>query len=383
MPNLKNPELMRSELLKSQKELADQKYALDQSAIVAVTDSRGMITSVNEKFCDISQYRREDLICRDHRILNSGYHGKDFFVSLWKTISGGQVWRGEIRNRAKDGSFYWVDTTIVPFLDENKKPYQYVAIRYDISDRKATEERLEEDHARAMHAEKMASLGILSSGIAHELGNPLAALQGRLEMLFQQLDSNKFDPESAKSSIEKCQQLILRMSKIIRGLRSYSRDGSNDPFSKISFSDLVADVLEFSRERMRKLGIEVTEVGLENDYLVMCRETEIGQVIVNLLNNAADAVRDSEIKKIQVEIKKSDESVQLRVSDSGPGIPKEIIDKIFLPFFTTKPVGSGTGLGLSISSGILSSHGGRLDVESQPGNTVFSVRMPLIQVGSR
>jgi PAS domain S-box-containing protein len=123
------------------KEIADYKYALDESSIVAITDQKGIIKYVNTNFCKISKYSVDELIGQDHRIINSGYHSKEFIRGLWTTIANGKIWKGELKNKAKDGSYYWVDTTIVPFLNQENKPYQYLAIRADITDRKKIEEQ--------------------------------------------------------------------------------------------------------------------------------------------------------------------------------------------------------------------------------------------------
>src|SRR3954451_21366053 len=166
--------------------LDDLRYALDQSAIVATSDTRGIITFVNEKFCEISKYSSRELLGQDHRILNSGYHSKEFIRQLWVTIAHGRIWRGEIRNRAKDGTYYWVDTTIVPFLDMRGKPYQYTAIRYEITARKRTEEKLREQEA-------LARLGQMAAVVAHEIKNPIAGIRGALQVIGGRMPADSRD----------------------------------------------------------------------------------------------------------------------------------------------------------------------------------------------
>ena len=196
----------------SMQQLTDLKAALDHAAIVATTDVTGRITYVNDKFVEISGYSREELIGQDHRIINSSYHSKEFIRDLWRTIANGQVWHGELRNRAKDGHFYWVDTTIVPFLDTRGKPYQYIAIRSDITARKAAEERLAQQAA-------LARVGQMAAVVAHEVRNPLAGVKGAIQVLMSRRSADDSELPVMRDIVAR----IDALSELINDLMVFAR----------------------------------------------------------------------------------------------------------------------------------------------------------------
>src|SRR5436309_5294826 len=250
-----NPE---QALQASLKELADIKFALDQSTIVAITDQRGIINYVNDEFCRISKYSRDELLGQDHRIINSSYHSKDFIRDLWATIAGGKVWKGELRNRAKDGSIYWVDTTIVPFLNSEGKPYQYVAIRHDITQRKLGEEKILKQAAELQRAAQLSFVGELAAGLAHEIKNPLAGIQGAVDILIRRRDKN--DPE--REALEGMRHEVQRIDATVRALLDKARPRLVSVKST-SLTDIVGRAVNLAHAQLTHAAADDPRVSIE------------------------------------------------------------------------------------------------------------------------
>ena len=346
--------------IRSARDLRDIKYALDQSAIVATTNVQGDITYVNQKFCEISKYSAEELLGRNHRILNSGLHPVEFFKEMYRAIANGQVWRGEIRNRAKDGSLYWVDTTIVPFLRDDGRPHQYIAIRYDITARKRSEAVLREQTA-------LVQLGKMAAVVAHEVRNPLAGIRGAMQVLGRRLP----DASAEQSVIIEVIKRIDTLNEIVHDLLQFARP--HQPVLKqFPASSLIAGTISLLREdpRFADVGLDVSV----EDVQIVADSEQLKLVLVNLLINAAEAMAGRGV--IRLSVRTVPGWHELRVIDQGPGISPEARNHLFEPFFTTKH--RGTGLGLPTARRILGNHGGALEFDCPPGSgTTAIVRLPI------
>tara|TARA_B100001971_G_scaffold215148_1_gene258357 strand:+ start:17401 stop:19695 length:2295 start_codon:yes stop_codon:yes gene_type:complete len=617
---------------KSSNENKFYREGLDYIAIVAKTDTQGKITYVNDKFCEISKYSREELIGKDHRILNSGFHSKDFITNLWQTIKAGKIWKGEIRNKAKDGSFYWVDTTIIPFRDEAGVIQEFVSFRYDITNKKESEflnneiqkinqiggwklllatntpiwteqtylihelevgtpidlesainfyapherekvlkyvtnciengipftddfefitakgnkkwvhskgiaeinakgevlqvvgtfqditeqksiqkqlidsnqyldlaldggglgiwdwnlidnsvafdhrwaqilgydiseikmdvttwsgnvhpddlescykdindymegktdhyenthrmkhksgeyiytlgrgrfsdwddegkpirftgtifdltekinneKELELQKAYAQHQAKLASIGELAAGVGHEINNPLTIIKGYLAAMKKKLNTGDYDLEEVNSYFDRVETAANRVSQIVKGLRTFSRIDKEEE-TEFNVCDAIEESYQMVFEIYNNEGIEVemqAAFDKEHNVFIQGNRGNFQQILMNLLSNAKDALKDNKVKKLKLQTDLNDQSFILRVIDNGSGIDNKTIDKIFDPFFTTKAVSSGTGIGLSLVHQFTKELNGKIEVESEVGiGTEFKLTIPFFK----
>ncbi|HXT62334.1 MAG TPA: ATP-binding protein [Pyrinomonadaceae bacterium] len=366
-------------LKESLKELADIKFALDQSTIIAITDQRGIINYVNDEFCRISKYPREELLGQDHRLINSGYHSKEFIRDLWTTIAAGRVWKGELRNRAKDGSIYWVDTTIVPFLDEHGKPYQYVAIRHDITQLKLAEEEIRQQTIELQRAAQLSFTGELAAGLAHEIKNPLAGIQGAVDILIRRREAN--DPE--REALEGVRHEVQRIDNTVRALLDRARP-RNLKLMRTSLTELMRAAVVLARGQLGGRAKERVQIDFDppaEDIVVTVDSAQIEDAVLNLLINAMAAMETEgqvalRISRVRSEDEEAREEAVIEVSDNGGGIDEEDLQHIFSPFFTTRK--GGTGLGLPAVRRIARVHGGSVEVKSVVGEgSTFTIRLPI------
>lgn len=394
----------QSEISRSLKELADLKFAIDESAIVVITDDKGVITYVNDTFCEISGYPREELIGKTHRIINSGLHPKTFWEEMWKTISSGQVWKGEIRNKNKMGGYYWVDTTIVPFIDEKTgEPYQYIAIRKDITYLKRIEDELRllnegleervrertneleaankeirETLERLQESERMRETFV--SALTHDLRTPLVAEQRVLEIILGQAHSlpPKLQP-LAERLLKNNRDLLDMVNKLLE-VYQYEAGRVNLMLENVDLSDLVDTCFEKLAPLAESKKIQLKKITAASLPRIRGDEDQLHRLVMNLVGNAIQNIQEA--GDITVSVHPENGVIEISVRDNGPGIAPEVLPHLFDRYFvlgqTRKKIGSG--LGLSICKMIVRLHGGNIRVESELGvGTTFFVTLPLSQ----
>lgn len=364
--------------------LLNQKKALDSFAIVAETDIRGRITYANDKFLEISKYSREELLGQDHRILNSGHHPKEFFVNLWKSIAKDNVWHGEIKNRAKDGTFYWVDTTIYPIEDESHVPQGYISIRFDITDKKQAYENLQAAKERAIIADRAKSDFLYT--MSHEIRTPLNGIIGMTSLL-QESDLTPDQKEYSETISQSGKTLLT----IINDILDFSKiEAGKMELEKTEF-DLrayIEDLLKPFHYSIQKKNITLKFECADYDHYVWGDDGKIGQIVTNLISNAVKFTKVGGVTVRTTITPRGDRSaILLRVQDTGIGIHEEAKDRMFHAFSqaekTTSRNFGGTGLGLSISKRLVEMMGGKISFESEYGKgTTFHVEI-LLKTGRK
>ncbi len=374
---------MEDQLKNSLKELADVKFALDRSSFLAITDARGRINEVNDQFCEISGYGRSELIGKTHRLINSGHHPADFFQAMWQTIANGNVWQGEIKNRAKNGSFYWVDTTIVPIVGESGGLLQFVAIRNDITERKQAEAalrqlnnelegqvqaRTQELEQRAQELERSnAELEQFAYVASHDLQEPLRTVSSFTELLAQEY-GDRLDGE-AEEYIEFIVDGALRMQQLVKDLLLYSRLNSRGKaFAPTACESVLKRALGNFQLAIAQSKGQITHDPLPDVY---ADESQVQQLFQNLISNALKfRAEDPPRVHISATTNADDPSGDWTfcVSDNGIGIESEYREQIFEIFqrLHSRRIYAGTGIGLAICRKIVQRHGGRIWVEDSP-----------------
>ncbi len=415
-------------LQNNSKEISDYKYAVDESSIIAVTDQKGIIKKVNNNFCKISKYSEEELIGQDHRIINSGYHAKEFIRDLWLTITNGKIWRGELKNKAKGGSFYWVDTTIVPFLNDQGKPYQYLALRADITARKETEEYLIQRTAQLetankelvfQHEEKEKRAGELIIANKELVFQNEEKEKQAIELSIANKELEAFTYVSSHDLQEPLRKIQTFIGRITENEGQNFTEKDIDYFHRIReaanrMQTLIIDLLSFSRLNTAERKFEITDLNIivedvkteladtieEKHAFIeatgLCKANiitfQFHQLMHNLISNALkfsnpDIPSHILIKsRIALGNKLNNEKLSpkknychITIKDNGIGFEPHFSERIFEVFqkLHGNSEYTGTGIGLAIVKKIVENHNGIITATSELNKgATFDIYIP-------
>ena len=344
--------------------------AVDQAAeAIVITAPDGTIQYVNPAFERVTGYSSAEAIGQNPRILKSGAHDPKFYGEMWASLTAGEVWRGHVVNRRKDGSLYEEEATISPIRDSSGAVVNYVAVKRDVTHEMRLAEQVRE-------AQKLRAIGQLAGGVAHDFNNLLQALMGTSEVL----RSRGSDPAVLDDAVVELEADIQRGAALTRQLLLFAHRN----VVKLERIDL-NDAVRITERLLRRLLRENIRIDVRLAALPLPVDADRGQleqVLVNLAVNAADAMPEGGTLEIRTQHASPDE-VLLEVQDTGTGIAAEAQSRIFEPFFTTKGPEKGIGLGLSVVHGIVTRHGGRIELASRLGaGTTFRIFLPYRESGA-
>ena len=373
-------------------EFDDMLKALDQSTMVTITDADGKLLYVNELFCSVTKYSKDELIgAKPHELLNSGYHDQAFYDDVWNTLKNGNTWKGDVKNKAKDGSFFWTLTTIMPFLDDKDKPYKFIAIRRDITDKVVVDEKLKITLAEnVMQKDKIQDqYGKLQdlqkekdefvAMITHDLKQPLVPIQGNAQMLLNPKMGEL--NEMQKGSVNEILGQVNLQLSMIDNLVSAQKLGAGSmkyDIEELSTKNILTDCIKIHSPIMTDKHIEYFDSSIA-DVKILADRRRLLESLTNLIQNAHDFVPQD--GKIEIGVNNDAKEATFFVKDNGEGIPKEKQERLFKKYgqveSTAQRKFGGTGLGLAVSKELIEGMKGKIWFESEVGKgTTFLFTIP-------
>ncbi len=348
--------------------------AIEKSNIVSKTNTEGIITFVNDEFCNISGFSREELIGQNHNIVRHPDVPSSKFKLLWDTIKDKQTYKATVKNLAKDGSAFYVNTTVTPILDKNNNIIEYIAIRYDVTNEFKLQEQLEEKQKIMFWQSRLASLGQMLANIAHQWRQPLSELS--LIIFNMKKESLKHKDNNVLELYKESKNTIQNMSSIIDDFTNFFSPEKEKKYFYFK------DSIEESISILHKV-IKVEKISIKTHFdntKILGNTNELSQVIVNLIQNSKDSFVSHNIVNRKIEITTTEDNAMgiIIFKDNAGGIKSDIIDKVFEPYFTTKHSSSGTGLGLFMSKMICEQgFNGVINVEAKNDGAIFIIKIPL------
>lgn len=354
---------------------------LSLSALITALDDAVYLVNEQTVFLDVWTSNPNLLFAPKETLI--GKNLSDFFSEnsfhfesiLKQAIKLNQPLSTEFQHPEKD---LWFSAKITPIPAHLSAERMVVFVLRDITDKIISEKIIELERTKTLAANKMATLGEMAAGIAHEINNPLAIIQSKAWLLSKQLDGGTVEPVVIKETLNKISETVERISKIIKGLKTFARNAEKDPFEIFDLQTVALETLELCKERFKNHNVELKN-SIKKGFQIEGRSVQLSQVLLNLLSNAFDAVEKLPTPWVEVSCKDFGDYIELYVTDCGHGIPIHLVHKIMNPFFTTKDAGKGTGLGLSITKGIVEDHGGQFFIDRNFAHTRFVARLPKLQ----